>query len=357
MRQTPLPLFVIAGFLGSGKTTTLRHWLSSTQTPLNRVGVIINDFGELNVDAALLSRRQLELTQITGGCLCCQSMEELREQVLTLAQNPNIDLLWIETSGLADPEEVLDILSAPDIQPLAHVHRLVLIIDASDYPCSWRGRSVQEEQIKYADMILLNKSDLLSESALPQLQEKIAALNPSATVIATKHGVLPPDALTDKATAPRPVKESPCGCGHDHHEAHEASHEHHHEHEHEHEEHEHSHNHDHDHDHGHEHHHHTHVDDLHASTLFVSIKNPVPRAKLDEFLAALPQSVFRAKGFVLLSEKPNLLHTLQKVRNQTEVILLPLELDAPIANPGLIFIGPHLPTSEIESLAHRLLQT
>ncbi len=113
MRTQPLPLLLLTGFLGSGKTSTLQHWLAQTTVPLKRVAIIINDFGSVNVDAALLARRQLELRSITGGCVCCQSFGELVEQVRALTENPDVDLVWIETSGLADPEEVLDHLPPP----------------------------------------------------------------------------------------------------------------------------------------------------------------------------------------------------------------------------------------------------
>src|SRR5271168_4992702 len=100
MRHQPLPLILLTGFLGSGKTSTLQHWLEHTGVPLKRTAVIINDFGAVNVDAALLSRRQLQLRSITGGCVCCQSFEDLVDQASALANNPEIDLVWIETSGL-----------------------------------------------------------------------------------------------------------------------------------------------------------------------------------------------------------------------------------------------------------------
>ena len=123
-RTEPLPLLLLTGFLGSGKTTTLGHWLAHTDLPLKRTAVIINDFGSVNVDAALLARRQLELRSITGGCVCCQSFDDLVQQVSLLADSPDYDLVWIETSGLADPEEVLDHLSSPQLHdrtpPAAH---------------------------------------------------------------------------------------------------------------------------------------------------------------------------------------------------------------------------------------------
>src|ERR1700683_839234 len=130
MRTQPLPLILLTGFLGSGKTSTLQHWLAHPAVPLKRTAVVINGFGAMNVDAALLARRQIELRSITGGCVCCQSFEDLVEQVRALAENPEIDLVWIETSGLADPEEVLDHLSAPVLQESTVVRRLIQVIDA-----------------------------------------------------------------------------------------------------------------------------------------------------------------------------------------------------------------------------------
>jgi len=100
MRTHPLPLLVLTGFLGSGKTSTLQHWLSHTDVPLKRIAVIINDFGSVNVDASLLARRQLELRSITGGCVCCQSFEELVGQVQALSENPDLDLVWIDARNL-----------------------------------------------------------------------------------------------------------------------------------------------------------------------------------------------------------------------------------------------------------------
>jgi G3E family GTPase len=191
-RSEPLPLLLLTGFLGSGKTTTLDHWLRHTDVPLKRTAVIINDFGAINVDAALLARRQLELRSITGGCVCCQSFEDLVAQVAALADNPDYDLVWIETSGLADPEEVLDHLSAPELHDRTVIRQLILVIDGSDFPCSWRGRAVQEEQVRYADLILLNKTDRIDESARQRVEVTLRKLNPAAKIVAMSKGEIPP---------------------------------------------------------------------------------------------------------------------------------------------------------------------
>jgi G3E family GTPase len=327
MRNEPLPLLLLTGFLGSGKTSTLQHWLGHTTVPLKRVAVIINDFGEINVDAALLQRRQLELRSITGGCVCCQSFDDLVEQVSKLADNPDFDLVWIETSGLADPEEVLDHLSSAELQDKTVLRRMILVLDGSDFPCSWRGRAVQEEQIRYADLVLLNKTDRLDESARLWVELTLRQLNPHAEVVSTHHGIAEPARLSAEGT--HHTHGDPCGCGHDH-----ADHEHEHPHEHG----------DHDHEHGDEALPHS------AATFFLPLNEPVERGAFERFLGTLPASVFRAKGFVRFTESPEQIHTFQQVRDQSELLLLPLE-DAPAVATGLVFIGPQLDEARIRKLA------
>ncbi len=328
MRDQPLPLLLLTGFLGSGKTSTLQHWLANTDVPLQRVAVIINDFGEVNVDAALLQRRQLALSSITGGCVCCQSFEDLVEQVSRLADHPDYDLAWIETSGLADPEEVLDHLSNASLQGRTELRRMILVIDASDFPCSWRGRAVQEEQVRYADLILLNKTDLIDESARQRVEAKLRQLNPQAELVTTHHGVAEAGRLN--AAGEHHAHET-CehvhheGCGHDH-----AAH---------------------DHEHGHDHAHEALPHS--AATCFLPLSEPVDRGAFQRFLGALPTSVFRAKGFVRFTDSASQVHTFQQVRDQAELLVLPLE-EAPDIATGLVLIGPQLDERRLRELAAEL---
>jgi G3E family GTPase len=322
-RTQPLPLLLLTGFLGSGKTTTLGHWLTHTDVPLKRTAVIINDFGSVNVDATLLARRQLELRSITGGCVCCQSFEDLVAQVAALADNPDFDLVWIETSGLADPEEVLDHLSAHELQDRAVIRRMILVVDGTDFPCSWRGRPVQEEQVRYADLILLNKTDRLDAAARQRVEISLRQINPTAQIVTTQRGEVMPGLLHEAGASAAASR------------AHAHSHA--------------------DHDHDHHHHHHDHDEELphSASTLFLPLATPVERSAFQRFLGSLPTSVFRAKGFIRLAESPAQLHTFQQVRDQSELLLLPLENGADIET-GLVFIGPHLDEKRIRQLAEVL---
>jgi G3E family GTPase len=328
-RTEPLPLLLLTGFLGSGKTTTLGHWLEQTDLPLKKIAVIINDFGAVNVDAALLARRQLELRSITGGCVCCQSYEDLVAQVGALADNPEIDLVWIETSGLADPEEVLDHLSASELQESTVIRRMILVVDGTDFPCSWRGRAVQEEQVRYADVILLNKMDRLDETARQRVEINLKKMNPAAQIVLTQKGQVEPVVLSGASEKPsihaQHRHDDHCGCGHEHH------------------------------DHEHEHHEHEVLPHA-ASTLFLPLGAPVERTVFQRFLGSLPSSVFRAKGFIRLAESPEKLHTFQQVRDQAELLLLPLE-DGEDLTTGLVLIGPHLDEERIRELAGVLTPT
>jgi G3E family GTPase len=316
-RTEPLPILLLTGFLGSGKTSTLSHWLEHTDVPLKRTAVIINDFGAVNVDAALLNRRQLELRSITGGCVCCQSYEDLVAQVGALAANPEIDLAWIETSGLADPEEVLDHLSAPELADSTVIRRMILVVDGSDFPCSWRGRAVQEEQIRYADLILLNKTDRIDNKARQRVETSMRQINSHARIISTEKGAIDPAVLSapGEHTHAHHHHDDECGCGHEH-----------------------------------EHHHHHDELPHSASTLFLPLTAPVGRDAFQRFLGSLPISVFRAKGFIRLAESPEKIHTFQQVRDQAELLLLPLEGGEQLAT-GLVLIGPQLEEDRIRELA------
>ena len=321
MRDQPLPLLLLTGFLGSGKTSTLQHWLAHTDVSLKRVAVIINDFGEINVDAALLQRRQLELRSITGGCVCCQSFDDLVEQVGKLAENPDYDLVWIETSGLADPEEVLDHLSNASLQDCTVLRRMVLVVDASDYPCSWRGRAVQEEQARYADLVVLNKTDRIDDSARQRVEIALKKLNPQAEIVSTHHGVIDPHRLSADG-----VHQPQAQCTHEHHEGC-----------------------DHDHSEHATHHHHEELPHS-AATVFLPLGEPIDRSAFERFLGSLPTSVFRAKGFIRFTESPDQIHTFQQVRDQAELLVLPLD-EAPSVTMGLVFIGPQLDEARLRELA------
>jgi G3E family GTPase len=211
----------------------------------------------------------------------------------------------------------------------------VLVLDASDFPCSWRGRAVQEEQVRYADIILLNKTDLVTPDAAQRVELALRQLNPGAEIVPTQKGALEPDRLS--AAGPKPAQAGQRAAEHDGHV--------------------------HTEDCGHHHHdeHHDHAGHQHglphaASTFFLPLTEPVERGAFRRFLGSLPTSVFRAKGFVRFTDSPSQVHTFQQVRDQAELLVLPLDDGPPVAT-GLVFIGPSLDESQIRGLAAGLETT
>lgn len=188
-----IPVIVLAGFLGAGKTTLLNHILK--QSLGLRIGVIVNDFGAVNVDALLVAKQTDQKVELSNGCMCCTlgegGIDETLEQ-LAYSGSP-IDAIVIEASGIAEPGEIAFLVQASKNKHVEFAG-IVYVIDAENF------HSVQQdvtEHIKLADIILLNKADLVAESKLKAITESCEALNARAPILATTHGQLDPHIFFD----------------------------------------------------------------------------------------------------------------------------------------------------------------
>ncbi|MED3913250.1 GTP-binding protein [Priestia megaterium] len=185
-----IEIYILGGFLGSGKTTLLQTILEQEKKRKRKVAVLLNEIGERSVDTDIIGR-ETPLRELLNGCICCTMKDQLELQLLSLYQQHEPDVIYIETTGVAHPLEVLDACLSPIIAPYLDVKSIVSVIDLS----RWKDRkklnkSIQKlllEQIKYSDHLILNKSDLVSKEDQLSLQEEIREINSKAQMSRTTY--------------------------------------------------------------------------------------------------------------------------------------------------------------------------
>ena len=124
-----IPVILLTGFLGAGKTTLLLRWLQESPATGLRLGVVMNEFGQESVDSQIIGRPGLPIQQVSGGCVCCAPDNELDRAIRQLAASGDCDYLVVETSGLADPDSVIDILTDADLLKMSRLQAVVTVVD------------------------------------------------------------------------------------------------------------------------------------------------------------------------------------------------------------------------------------
>lgn len=238
------PLTVITGPLGSGKTTLLRHILSVVP---QKIAILMNEFGEIAIDAKILQGKNVEMADLGGGCVCCSLLGEFEAAVDEIIDTVNPEQIVVETTGVAEPDAL--VFDIQESIPRVRLDGVVTVIDADSLVKYPQVGHTARLQIESADILLLNKVDLVSQEELEAIAHKLHSLNDIASIIHTVRCQIDPDLLFGigrERLQPAP--------------------------------------------------HHKHQPEF---TSFSYTSNAVfDRASFEDFANTLPQAVYRAKGFV-----------------------------------------------------------
>ena len=162
-----IPVSVLTGFLGAGKTTLVNHILREQSE--YKFGLIINEIGEIGIDGQLVQTENEDVVEMSNGCICCTIRKDLVKGIQKLLKREDLDYILIETTGIADPGPVAQtFLNVPQLQQYARLDSIITLVDAENVRQQLEEAEVAREQIALADFILLNKTDLVSQDELKE---------------------------------------------------------------------------------------------------------------------------------------------------------------------------------------------
>jgi G3E family GTPase len=254
--RTRLPVMIVTGFLGSGKTTLVNHVLANRSG--SRTAVLVNELGDLAIDPELIVGAADNMIQLADGCVCCSLNNDLADAALrVLRREPSVDHLIVETTGVADPLPVALTFLRPELRAVLRLDAIVVVADAENFETDDPGWRIARDQLRCADFVLLNKCDLAAESRIARVESRIRELRPGARIFRTTRSAIALPLISDIAldwVDRHPADPEP----------HAAS--------------------------GH----------LGCEALSFASRRPLDAERFQSFLEGLPETVFRAKGILWL---------------------------------------------------------
>lgn len=191
-----LPVTLITGFLGSGKTTLVNHILTNRSGV--RAAVLVNELGEIGIDNELIVAAEGGTIELSNGCICCSTNNDLVEGIVRVLSRPEpIDHILVETSGVADPLPVAQTFQRPEFRGVLRLDAIVAVADAEQLSLDVVDGSAARSQLRHADAVLVNKCDRVGEERLGAVEARIRALNPQARLHRTTQSAVPLPLILD----------------------------------------------------------------------------------------------------------------------------------------------------------------
>ncbi len=295
-------VYIIGGFLGSGKTTLLLNLLEKEKQEERKTAVLMNEIGSLSVDTALIGDGT-PVRDLLNGCICCTIKDEIEVELLALYKEHKPDVIYIETTGAAHPMEVLDACTSPSIAMQVQVKGIITLVDCARWQDRHRlpiaHRKLMEDQARWSDVVALTKTDLVTKQSLDVIKEEIRSLNETVNLQEMVFGKVSGDLAFGKGSRTA--------------ESHHAS------------------------------------NQLRIRTFAYEFVNHVPRAEFIKWVAELPDSILRIKGFVKFEdsfERPELFQYAYGV---------PFFQEQPIKRlPVIVMIGDSLDTEKLKKQLEKL---
>lgn len=181
-----IPVTIITGFLGSGKTTLLNQILTNRQNL--KIAVLVNEFGEINIDSQLLVSIDEDMMLLSNGCICCTINASLIDAINQVLQRDNIDYIVIETTGLAEPIPLMMTFTSSDLRDITRLDSILTVVDAENFDFNKFESKIAVEQVIYGDIIILNKIDLVSSEKVSKIEEYINSVKVGAKIIHSEYG-------------------------------------------------------------------------------------------------------------------------------------------------------------------------
>ncbi|MGO4532884.1 GTP-binding protein [Paenibacillus sp. 2TAF8] len=334
-----IPVYILSGFLGSGKTTLLVKLIEYWKQQNLRPAVVMNELGEVNLDGQIVDE-EVPMTEMLGGCICCTVRGDLGLQLADLVQEESPDVIVIEATGAANPMEILDAVTETSLYMRLELKSLITVVDAAHLSGLYqeqKGKTfkLMQEQIRCASVLLLNKTDRVQAEQLQDLEQLLNKWNGFAPVIPTVKCEVQMEHLLHSGTdvhiqqsgavvdaAESHVHTDACrthGCNHDH-----------------------------DHHHDDSDNHHEHVSKPHTSHEHVMVythyfSEPVNSEAFEQFVAALPRDIYRAKGILSFSDTASRFW-FQYAYRESDYMKITPQGDVPNV---AVFIGEHFDQTTI----------